>query len=260
MDENNRDLNTENIDEISYDSADAVDISDIKIEDDTNKHNIIKEIYEWISSIAFAVVLAFVVNTFLFSLVQVDGDSMIPTLHHGERLVVRKIAYTPDESDVVIVKSKPLRKFVVKRIVGMPSQEISFDEELNLLVDGKTVDEPYIEARQESVGHLYNYPLTVPKKGEIASIEVVFAEQVNMPAKVLTEIIDGKIFVSGSSFVDDGEFVIGTTKYKQDGYFVLGDNRNNSADSRVFGVVPESELVGEAIFRFYPFDVIGAVK
>lgn len=264
MDENNRELITENIDEIpqdelSYDNEDTFS-EEIKIEEEPKKSNIAKEIYEWISSIAVAVVLAFVINTFLFSLVQVDGDSMLPTLHHGERLIVRKIAYTPDNSDVVIVKSQPLKKFIVKRVVAKPTQTIGFDTSLNLVVDGKIMNEDYIESKQLSAGYLYNYPVTVPKKGEIADIGVIFAEQANMPDKVLIEQKDGELYVTGSAFVADGEFDLGNTKYTQNGYFVLGDNRNNSSDSRFFGFVPESEIIGEAIFRFFPFDVFGTIK
>lgn len=257
VDENNR--NTENIDELSYDEG-AFESDSIKIETEEKKTNVAREIYEWVSSIAVAVVLAFVINTFLFSLVQVDGSSMVPTLHHGERLIVRKIAYTPKNSDVVIVKSQPLQKFIVKRVVATPTQNVAFDEELNLTVDKKKIDEDYIESKQVSIGYLYNYPVTVPQKGAVADIEVIFAEQANMPDKVLIEQKDEKIFIFGSSFVADGEFVSGKTTYTQDGYFVLGDNRNNSADSRVFGIVPEDEIVGEAIFRFYPFNAIGTIK
>ena len=264
MDENNRELITENIDEIpqdelSYDNEDTFS-EEIKIDKEPKNSNIAKEIYEWISSIAVAVVLAFVINTFLFSLVQVDGDSMLPTLHHGERLIVRKIAYTPDNSDVVIVKSQPLKKFIVKRVVAKPAQTVGFDSSLNLLVDGEIMSEDYIESKQLSAGYLYNYPVTVPKKGEVADIGVIFAEQANMPDKVLIEQKDGKLYVTGSAFVTDGEFDLGNTKYTQNGYFVLGDNRNNSSDSRFFGFVPESEIIGEAIFRFFPFNVFGTIK
>lgn len=264
MDENSRELITENIDELpldelSYDNKESLS-QEIKFNDEQQKSNLAKEIYEWISSIAIAVVLAFVINTFLFSLVQVDGKSMLPTLHHGERLIVRKIAYTPKNSDIVIVKSQPLEKFIVKRVVAEPSQTVEFDDSLNLVVDGEIINEDYIESKQQSVGFLYKYPMTVPKKGEIADIGVVFAEQANMPDKVLIEQKDGKLYVTGSAFVADGEFDLENTKYTQNGYFVLGDNRNNSSDSRFFGFVPESEIVGEAIFRFFPFDVFGTIK
>ena len=259
MSENNQEIKTENIDELSYDEATFCDDT-IIIEQEPDKKNILKEIYEWISSIAMAVFIAFVINTFLFSLVQVDGSSMVPTLHHAERLIVRKIAYTPKSGDVVIVKSEPLKKFIVKRVVAVPYQEVGFDAQLNLTVGKKVVSEPYIESKQLTAGYLYNYPITVPKKGEIADLGIIFAEQVNRPNEISIQQKDGKIYVSGSSFVEDGEFLVGITTYTQDGYFVLGDNRNNSADSRFFGVVPEDEIVGKAIFRFFPFDVIGKIK
>lgn len=246
-------------DELSYDEG-TFEAGNVETEETINKKNISKEIYEWISSVAWAVILAFVINTFLFSLVKVDGSSMVPTLNHGERLIVRKIAYTPQNQDVVIVKSEPLQKFIVKRVVGTPNQEIDFDAQLNLVVDGEVLNESYIESKQLSKGYLYNYPVTVPKVGEVADIGVVFAEQISMPDKVFIEQKDGKIFVSGSNFVADGEFVYGDTKYIKDGYFVLGDNRNNSADSRAFGIVSEDEIIGKAVVRFYPLDDIGAIK
>ncbi len=260
MEENNRNNETENIDEISYDESNFSDEKEIIFNENENKKSIAKEIYEWVSSIAAAVVFAFIINTFLFSLVQVDGSSMVPTLHHQERLVVRKIAYTPQNSDVVIVKSEPLQKYIVKRIIGTPMQKIGFDDELNVTVDGEKINEPYIAAKQVTHGYLYDYPVVVPKKGEIADSKIILAEKSVTPDTVRIEQNDGKLFVYGSSFVEDGEFKTGETKYTQDGYFVLGDNRNNSSDSRVFGVVPEDEIIGEAILRFYPFNVAGVIK
>lgn len=260
MEENNRNLDTEIIDDISYDEGTFQEEEEIKFSENENKKNIAKEVYEWVSSLAAAVVLAFVINTFLFSLVQVDGNSMVPTLHHEERLIVRKIAYTPKGNDIVIVKSEPLKKYIVKRVIATPSQEIGFDYEMNVTIDGKVIYEPYIEAKQATSGYLYDYPVVVPKKGEIADIEVVLAEKSSMPETVKIEQKDGKIFIYGSSFVEDGEFKTGETKYTQDGYFVLGDNRNNSADSRAFGIVPRDEIIGEAVFRFYPFNVLGTIE
>ena len=269
MDENNKLLETENIndeyipDELSYDNASFEDVS-TEVEAEKEKKSWQRELYEWVSSIAVAVVLAFVINTYCFSLVQVDGPSMQPTLYHGERLVVRKLLYTPDNGDVVIVKSDVLQKYIVKRVIALPGQEIGFDAERNVMVDGEIINEPYIASKQENLYYLYSYPLQIPKKGEVASLEVIAAEMstdmIEEPVSVSIEGKDGKIYVSGSKFVKDGEFIPGETKYTQDGYFVLGDNRNHSSDSRNLGIIPKEEIVGKAFLRFMPFSEFGVIK
>ena len=263
--ENKELLNTEEefneeFDELSFDYADVENSSD-EIEEADIK-NWARELYEWVSSIAVAVVLALVVNTFLFSLVQVDGQSMVPTLNHGERLVVRKIAYEPKTRDVVIIKSGVLDKYIVKRVIALPGDEVSFDTGLNVSVNGEVLYEPYIASLQVSTGGLYEFPLTVPKRGEAASLEVIYAEmQLNFGKNnvQITQGADG-IYIKGSSLVEDGKFTEGKTTYKQDCYFVMGDNRNNSSDSRTLGLIPDEEIMGEAIFRFMPFDKIGIIK
>lgn len=227
------------------------------------RQNWAKEIYEWISSIAFAVVLALIINQFFFSLVQVNGQSMEPTLYHNERLIVRKIAYTPEQKDIVIVKSETIQKFIVKRVIALPGQVVDFDENMNVVVDGVTLDEPYINEKQISYGHLYSYPLTVPKKGDVADFLFLLIESqlkaVN-GTMTLEAKPDGTFEVRGSELVEDGIFINGETKYKQDCYFVLGDNRNYSSDSRTLGLIPESEIVGKSIFRLFPFSQLGITK
>ena len=270
MNEENKELIQENNeihseeyieDELSFDNApEVIDLPEEEEKEKKPKKNFIKEMYEWISSIAVAVVLALIINTFLFSLVQVDGQSMVPTLQHGERLFVRKLLYTPEKGDVVIVKTDVLQKYIVKRVIGTPGQTINYDESLNVTVDGEALKEEYINAKQITMGNLYDYPVVVPKAGEEADISVIVAEAMTLPQQVKITEQDGKLFVTGSNFIDDGEFVFGETQYTRNGYFVMGDNRNHSSDSRNLGIVPEDEIIGEAIFRFLPISAIGTIK
>lgn len=227
------------------------------------RHTWAKELYEWMSSIAIAVVLALVINQFFFALVQVDGQSMEPTLYHNERLIVRKAFYTPEQKDIVILKSEAIQKYIVKRVIALPGQTVDFDEDMNVVVDGMVQEEPYINQKQISEGNLYAYPLTVPKKGEAAELRFLLTEA-NLKAGNGTMTFemraDGTVYVTGSELVEDGVFEEGKTTYKQDCYFVLGDNRNYSSDSRTLGLIPKSEIVGKSSVRLFPFSKIGIVQ
>lgn len=227
------------------------------------RHGWAKELYEWTSSIAIAVVLALIINQFLFALVQVDGQSMEPTLYHNERLVVRKAFYTPKQKDIVILKSEAIQKYIVKRVIALPGQTVDFDENLNAVVDGVTLDEQYIKEKQVSVGNLYAYPMTVPKKGELARLDYLLAEanlKVGKGTMTFDVKPDGTVEIKGSELVEDGVFEEGKTTYKQNCYFVMGDNRNHSSDSRTLGLIPESEVVGKSSIRLFPFSKIGKIN
>ena len=67
---------------------------------------VFKEIISWIVCLAIALAAAFVIRTWFFTVVKVEGDSMYPTLHDDERLVTRIIGYTPKRSDIIIFHPK----------------------------------------------------------------------------------------------------------------------------------------------------------
>ena len=111
----------------------------------TNK--IVREVLSWIELIAIAAGLAFLIHTFIFQPVRVDGPSMSYTLLDDEYMIVTKYDYwlgEPERFDVVICRYPGRgRTNFVKRLVGLPGDTVSM---LNgtLYVNGEAVDEPYI--------------------------------------------------------------------------------------------------------------------
>ena len=64
-----------------------------------------KEIWEWVYTIAIALIIAMLIKTFLFDVVKVDGSSMFPTLVNNDRLIVTKLGYEPQQGDIIILDS-----------------------------------------------------------------------------------------------------------------------------------------------------------
>ena len=158
----NEEVKEEMPEEIKY--AEAFVLNEEELIDEPEKKPWIKELYEWTQAIALAVVLALFINQFVFSIVQVEGHSMDPTLNHKQRLIVNRLFYTPDSGDIVIVKSNVLKKYIVKRVIALPGQVIDIDPiSGDVTVDGALLDEPYIKEKLRSSGGAYDYPLTVPE-------------------------------------------------------------------------------------------------
>lgn len=123
-----------------------------------------KEIFEWLQAIVVAVVIAMAIRTFVFTLVNVDGQSMEPTLHDNDRLIVTRLAYTPKKGDIIIFRPDcdPDRPYV-KRIIAMPGDTIDINQETgDVSVNGEIIDEPYIKERIRNFGSV-SFPAVVPE-------------------------------------------------------------------------------------------------
>lgn len=171
----------------------------------------------------FAVVLVF---GYVFHISTVNGDSMLPTLKSGDRLILSSgLLYKPETGDIVVIDSqkagaisedgKLLQKDglgvnIVKRVIASSGQKIDIDFETgDVTVDGKLLSEKYISGPTTRDELAFTYPLEVPE-----------------------------------------------------GYvFVMGDNRDLSMDSRhpSVGLVPEDEIIGRVLLRVYPFGSFGTV-
>jgi len=80
---------------------------------------------EWGKAFIIAIILAFILRTFIFATSIVEGDSMYPALEDGERIVLNKIVYLlsdPERGDIVIIQHP--QKNYVKRVIGLPNETI----------------------------------------------------------------------------------------------------------------------------------------
>lgn len=161
----------------------------------------------------FLIIVVFILfGVFAVQPVVVEGTSMLPQLHDGERLLVNKLVYYKfksitwghlDRGDIVVFwyPSDPEKSYV-KRIIGLPGETVEVRNG-RVYIDGKELNEPYLDTI-----HNQNLRDNIQKT------------------------------------VD------------QHYYFVMGDNRDNSSDSRVWGLVPEKYIYGKAFFRYWkPADV-----
>ncbi|MCK6255272.1 signal peptidase I [Fictibacillus sp. WQ 8-8] len=127
------------------------------------------ELFSWIKSIVFALVLVYIIKTFFFAPYMVEGASMSPTLHNHDKLYVNKIIYSVSEpkiGDIVIIKGTDKR--YVKRVIGVEGDTIQVHSD-KLLVNGKPIKEPYLSKNKKQARSLGVYltedfgPIKIPK-------------------------------------------------------------------------------------------------
>jgi signal peptidase I len=165
----------------------------------------------------FLIIVVFILfGVFIAQPVVVEGTSMVPQLHDGERLLVNKLIYYKFQSfswghlergDIVVFwfPNDPDKSYV-KRVIGLPGETVEIRSG-RVLINGQELNETYLDAE-----HNKTLPSFQPKK------------------------------------VDAHH------------YFVMGDNRDNSSDSRYWGLVPEKYIYGKAFFRYWQPGSIGFLE
>ncbi|MCY0903272.1 MAG: signal peptidase I [Firmicutes bacterium] len=101
--------------------------------------------WDWVKAIVIALIIAFCIHQFMFQQFVVKGDSMVPTLLNGERLLVDKIPFyfgPPKRGDIIVFRYPlDVRQTDVKRVVGVPGDRLRLVNK-QLFVSGKAVQEP----------------------------------------------------------------------------------------------------------------------
>src|SRR5699024_8474288 len=121
------------------------------------------EWFEWLKAIATAVIIALLIQNFVFATSIVEGDSMEPTLENGERLIFNKMIYLlnePKRGDIIIIQQTD--KNYVKRIIALPGETIEIRNS-NLYIDATRYEETFLD--KEDAIHTGNFgPIFIPEE------------------------------------------------------------------------------------------------
>ena len=202
-------------------------------------------IVEYSKSFFPVLLIVFILRGFIVEPFRIPSGSMLPSLYIGDFILVNKFAYgirlpvwnkkiietgDPERGDVVVFRypRDPALDYI-KRIIGLPGDHIAYYNKV-LYVNGKPVKRDFI-GEYEGPGQAHANEYIENLLGSEHSILL----QPGRPSSL------------------EGEYIV------PDGmYFVMGDNRDNSNDSRVWGPVPERNLVGEAFMIWMHWN--GGVK
>ena len=110
------------------------------------KKTVGQEILSWVFSFAVALAAALLIRAFLFTLITVDGTSIMETLQDGDRLYVSVLSARLggyEHGDVVICQYPGRKDYIVKRVIGLPGDTVSVSHG-QPYVNGEPVEQPYV--------------------------------------------------------------------------------------------------------------------
>lgn len=108
-----------------------------------------EEVYSWIKSLIFAFIIVFLVNSFLFSPTIVSGESMSPTFHDKDRVLLSKTSKI-QRFDMIVFDAPDADEYYIKRVIGLPGDIVEVKNDV-LYINGQEIPEPYLEENQKEV-------------------------------------------------------------------------------------------------------------
>lgn len=197
---------------------------------------------EYSGSFFPVLLLVFVLRSFLFEPFQIPSGSMIPTLKVGDFILVNKFTYglrlpvigtkivpinEPKRGDVMVFFPPNDDRYFIKRVIGLPGDEIRLRDNM-LYINGVLAEQA---------------PL--PESAEDSRFELVTEDLNGVAHTVQKNKVTGPLGKNYALVVPE------------DHYFMMGDNRDNSSDSRVWGPVPEENIVGKAVLIWMHWESFG---
>lgn len=208
---------------------------------------------EYSGSFFPVIALVFFLRSFLFEPFKIPSSSMVPTLLVGDLILVNKFTYgirlpivnqkiiqinDPQRGDVMVFKyPKDMSQDYIKRVVGVPGDKITYENK-RLTVNGKPISyvpqDDYLE--EESLNYKQQF------KENLSGVEHRILNDSRAPTLNLSDVRDFPN-KEACTYTYDGF----TCTVPAGNYFMMGDNRDNSADSRYWGFVPDKNIVGKAV-------------
>ncbi len=213
---------------------------------------------EYSKSFFPVILIVFLLRSFLVEPFKIPSGSMLPTLIVGDFILVNKFTYgirlpivnlkvvnigTPERGDVMVFRyPRDPSVDYIKRVVGLPGDRIVYANK-RLSING-------IEARREAAGEFSN-------RRQVSFVKQ-FSETLGDRSHLMLIEDDAPPMVGAPESFPHRE----NCSYSREGvtctvpaghYFVMGDNRDNSQDSRVWGFVPDENIVGRAFFIWFNF-------
>lgn len=202
---------------------------------------------EYARSFFPVLLIVLVLRSFIIEPFRIPSGSMIPTLLVGDFILVNKFSYgvrlpvvhtkilgtgSPKRGDVAVFRyPENPRLDYIKRVVGVPGDKIEYD------LNTKTLTVNGVEAPLTEIG-----PYTDPFSESVVRGTLQQQEDLlGVPHDVLISL----------SRPANG---VGRWEVPEGHYFMMGDNRDRSNDSRIWGFVPEENLVGRAFFIWLNFN------
>lgn len=204
------------------------------------------------------ILVVFLLRSFLVEPFKIPSGSMIPTLLVGDFILVNKYTYgvrLPILNTKILEVNKPQRGDVmvfrypedpsldyIKRVVGLPGDEVVYKNK-RLFINGQEVplkpdgDYQYLDRRTFARQFLETF-------GE-REHRILMEED----APAVPPFVKQFPFRQNCTYNTEGM----ACTVPPDHYFVMGDNRDNSSDSRVWGFVPDANIVGRAFFIWFNF-------
>jgi signal peptidase I len=195
-----------------------------------------------LQSLLYMMVVALFIMTFIAQPFRIPSASMEPTLLVGDFLLVDKQLSTAHAAAVSLAPASVIHRGeivvfhypvdpsrdLVKRVIGLPGDRVHLHEG-RVYIDGHELDEPYA-AYRASAPDAYRDEFPRMDRADPS--------------------IDSRWWIEMRSLISDGELTI-----PEDRYFVLGDNRNDSEDSRYWGLVPREAIVGSPFLIYLSVNV-----